>query len=367
MAKSIFSTYSTPENRVTSTILAVFEKLNYNTVASILQILMEDSTIELIEYENQVSFKVPIEEGEKSKTNSKKSVPDGRIRGSFDYIIETKIVEGGVDAKQIKNHCKAMVNEYTFSKLLVLTPDSKCPENLKALLEESKEEDKKIKEQEKKCADRVIWSNFAKLVEGIDTVLDEPYLLFDRESFLLLELKEFIIEEGLLPEDYTKKVLIIPAGTAWGKYQDHSLYKCQPNRSFQKVSYMGFYAGGVKQKHFPKILGYVENLNIQTDNIDEAVVVIDRYGREVGDEERTKIEQQVRERLKNAKKKIEGGWNDNSKYIILSSIDSPGTFVNKQVIENDKKSYSGKRTAFVQRQTYSYIEDLEGKEFTSEL
>jgi F0F1-type ATP synthase delta subunit len=54
MANSIFSTYSTPENRVTSTILAVFEKINSTTVTRILQVLMEDSTIELIEYENQV-------------------------------------------------------------------------------------------------------------------------------------------------------------------------------------------------------------------------------------------------------------------------------------------------------------------------
>ena len=291
MAKSIFSTYSTAENRVTFTILSVFERLNSNTVTSILQVLMEDSTLELIVYDNQV------------KTRTKESVPDGRIKGTFDYIIETKIVQNGINRNQIKNHCESLKHKYSFSKLLVLTPDVACPK----VLEELKEQ----------YPEKIIWGSFAKLVEGIDTVLDEPHLLFDRESFLLLELKEFIIEEGLLPENYSEKVLIVPAGSAWGDYEKYSLYKCQPNRSFQKASYMGFYANGEIKTHFPKILGYVDSLNIQTDNLDEATVVIDRYGPGLDDIERTRIEQEVRDGLKNFKEQIGDQWNEDSKYIFV--------------------------------------------------
>ena len=53
--------------------------------------------------------------------------------------------------------------------------------------------------------------------------------------------------------------------------------------------------------------------------------------------------------------------------IYLSSMDSADTIKNDYAIKNDKTSYSNKTTAFVQRQRYSYLDDLKGKRFTSEL
>lgn len=75
-------------------------------------------------------------------------------------------------------------------------------------------------------------------------------MLQDREKFLLSELNEFLTQEGLLAEDYSDKVLIIPAGNAWEYYLQFGIYKCQESRTFQLSSYMAFYnEGEIKEKN----------------------------------------------------------------------------------------------------------------------
>ncbi|MDP2721748.1 MAG: hypothetical protein Q8O72_03225 [Bacteroidales bacterium] len=328
MANSIFSTYSTAENRVTSTILAVFEKLNTTTVTRILQVLMEDSTIELIEYVNQVK--------------SSDSVPDGRIKGLFDYIIETKVVPNAIKKTQIKNHYKML--KYDFSRLLILTPDFDYPNVLKSL--------------EPEITDKIIWGNFDKIIEGIDSVLQELILLIDREKFLLLELKEFIINERLIAEDYSRKALIVPAGKAWDFYKTYSIYRCQPNRTFKPTSFMGFYADQQIKEYFPKILGYIDNLNIQEEDLNNiSVSVVNGVN-----------ESLIKNKLIQIKKKLQPEeWNGYYKYIILTELNDKETFKNGNPIDNDKTSYSDKGTAFVQKQTYLNLDEINGKKYTSEL
>lgn len=328
MANSIFSTYSTPENRVTSTILAVFEKINSTTVTRILQVLMEDSTIELIEYENQVK--------------ASDSVPDGRIKGLFDYVIETKVVADSIKKKQIENHCKSL--KYDFSRLLILTPDFGYPSILNEI--------------DGKYSEKIIWGNFDKIIEGIDSVLQESILLLDREKFLLLELKEFITNERLTAEDYSKKSVIVPAGKAWDFYQTYTIYRCQPNRTFKPTTYMGFYADRQIKEYFPKILGYVDSLNIQEDDL--TTISIKTVN---GTSEQT-----VRNRLVELKNRLQADeWNGYYKYIVLTDINDSATLKNTNPIDNDKTSYSDKGTAFVQKQTYLNIDDIKGKKYTSEL
>lgn len=328
MANSIFSTYSTAENRVTSTILAVFEKLNSSTVTRILQVLMEDSTVELIEYENQVK--------------SYDSVPDGRIKGLFDYIIETKVVANGINKKQIKNHCKFL--KYDFSRLLVLTPDFDYPTSLKEL--------------DSKYTEKIIWGNFDKIIEGINSVIQESILLLDREKFLLSELKEFIINKRLTAEDYSKKALIIPAGTAWSFYEKHSIYKCQANRTFQQASYLGFYADKQIKEFFPRILGYIDSLNIQKDDLNKIEITVVNNANE----------QEIRNRIIEIKNKLNpDDWNENFKFMVLTEKNDKATYKSDNPIDNDKTSYSDKGTAFVQKQTYLNLDDLKGKKYTSEL
>lgn len=328
MANSIFSTYSTPENRVTSTILAVFEKLNTATVARILQVLTDDSTLELIEYVNQVK--------------SPDSVPDGRIKGLFDYIIETKVVPNAIKINQIENHL--MFLKYDFSKLLILTPDYEYPNVLEGLEQEAR--------------DKIIWGNFDKINEGIDSVLQETILLLDREKFLLLELKGFIINERLISEDYSRKVLIVPAGFAWEFYKSYSIYRCQPNRTFKPTSYLGFYADRQIKQYFPKILGYVDNLNIQKEDLNKiSVVTVNGTSEDL-----------IKQKLFIIKSTLKPNeWNEYYKFIILTDLLDQDTFVNANPIDNDKSSYSDKVTAFVQKQTYLNIDQLHGKRLTSEL
>lgn len=328
MANSIFSTYTTSENRVTSTILAVFEKINTSTVTNILQVLLEDSTIELIEYVNQVK--------------GPKSVPDGRIKGLFDYIIETKVCRDSLKKQQIINHCKLL--QYDFSRLLILTPDYEYPRVLKDL--------------NKEFTERIIWGNFDKIIEGIDAVLQESILLLDRERFLLLELKEFLIKERLISEDYSQKVLIVPAANAWPFYNKYSIYRCQPNRTFKPTGYMGFYANGEIKELFPKILGYIDKIDIHDNDLKD-VPIATVNGTE---------EELIRKTLSNIKVNLKPNeWNGYYKYMVLTGVDDPRTFRNENPIKNDKTSYSSKGTAFVQKQTYLNLDDLKGKKLTSEL
>jgi len=53
---------------------------------------MEDSTLELIKYDNQI------------KNPNSQSVPDGRIKGLFDFFIENKIKEKSINIQQIEKH-----------------------------------------------------------------------------------------------------------------------------------------------------------------------------------------------------------------------------------------------------------------------
>lgn len=336
MSNSIFSTYSTTENQVTSTILAVFERLNSNTVTNILQIIMEDSTLELIKYDNQI------------KNPNSQSVPDGRIKGLFDFFIETKITEKSINIQQIEKHCKYNL-KYDFSKLLVLTPDFSYPDDLKKISTKNS---------------KIIWANFDKIIEAIDSVLQETVLLLDREKFLLIELKDFIINQGLTSEDFTNTVLIIPAGFAWSFYEKYSIYRCQANRTFRNASYLGFYADGEIKKYFPQILGYVNSLNI----IDDDFELIKIFPVKTD-------EKSIKNSLKKLKNKIceenqtniTDDWKNNYKYLILTEKQNGKTFKIDKPIKNNKTSYSDKKTAFVQKQTYLNIEQLKGKKFTSEL
>lgn len=77
MNKSIFSTYHNAENRVTSTILAVLERLSNPTLSAIFQGIEGESNFKMITFENQYK--------------NGNSIPDARIFASLDYIIETKI------------------------------------------------------------------------------------------------------------------------------------------------------------------------------------------------------------------------------------------------------------------------------------
>lgn len=328
---SIFSTYSQGENRVTSTILAVFEKLSVSTVTTIIQRLTQEETLDLVTFTNQPT----------SKNGS--SVPDGKIRGYFEYWIETKIKAGALSRTQLRNHLAHInASDVHNSKLIVLTPDEKRPEKLDDLPDNG----------------NIFWANFDHLVDSVEKMLEESSLLLtDREKFLLVELKTFINNEGLLSEDFSNRVLVVPASRALGFYKKHKAYVCQPFRSFQKSSYLAFYKENRIYNEVPKILGYVENINLKTADYDNLEVVTLQGSRD-----------EIIRRLKLLKEHVaqqdHEGFN---KVFILSENEDQGTVVLEEDIKNNKQSGSGRRTAFVQGQRYVDIQKMKSAKTTTDL
>jgi hypothetical protein len=307
---SIFSTYSQGENRVTSTIISVFEKLNPNTIRTIIQNILGDDTFELIKFENQV------------KKGARSSIPDAKIHSLFELFIETKIEKKSVDDSQINRHLEYLQNAY--SKLLILTPDAIVPFT--------------------NNNPKIIWANFNSILVIIEELLVDYFMITERERFLLFELKLFIINSNLLCEDPSEMITIVPANLAWPEYINCGLYICQQNRSFRETKYLGFYANGAIQNHIPQILGYIDDFNLSTDDI---------YGIDIDDIKGTSNLTLFQERIK--KYQLENKNNlrkESSKIFVLSELNSDLTLKRDSIIENDKLSKTGKNTAYIQNQTY---------------
>jgi len=78
MAKNpLFSTYRQGENRVTSSMLAVFERIDLSLLETILAAAAGESSLQMVSFTNQ-----PPSKG--------RSVPDARISANFAYWFEVK-------------------------------------------------------------------------------------------------------------------------------------------------------------------------------------------------------------------------------------------------------------------------------------
>ena len=234
MPTGLFSTYRQGENRVTSTFLAILERLSLSNIDRILQTLLEDSDFRLINFQNQ-----PIGE---------KSIPDGRIQPSTPIWLETKTARGAANLVQIKSHLGVVDSG---CRLLLLTPDDNEPEFLNTF--------------EKCDKDKVVWSNFRKLSDGIESILqdavDPPT---ERESFLLREFVALLKQDGLL-DSREDTVLVVAARHAWPEYQEIDAYICQQGRSFRPADYLAFYADGNIQPLIPRIVAVQDDLKLTED------------------------------------------------------------------------------------------------------
>lgn len=333
MSKSIFSTYSQGENRVTSTMLSVFRKINLSTFQEILKYVLNDVDITLVLFKDQY------------KEQGMQSIPDARISASFDYFIETKIVRDSLTKNQLEGHLEYLgKSDAKDVRLLLVTPDSKEPKIMEAYRDRP-----------------VFWFNFDLLSEALQSVLDNYRFLTDREKFLLLELDAFIVDSNLLSEDISNKVLIIPSSKLAFKHYDLlKVYICQPNRTFQQASYIGHYGYHVISKEVPKILGVIEDYNLVENQWEEAeITAVD-----------TSMANDLRERLKMISETLrEQGLEvfHSVKIVLLSRSAEEGTVFLPNDITNDKMSYSGKKTAYVQKQVYEDLEKMKKAKFTSEL
>lgn len=210
---SIFSRYSQGENRVTSSILAVFRTLSLPAFDYLASGLAGIDT-GLINISDQ-----PGQGGQ--------GVPDGEISANFKILIETKMPGNDANIEQLKQHLSRL-EDYTGTGVLVyLSADQTMPDEVANL------------------GDKVIWKSFADLRQLFDELLThESITLSNIESFLLEQLVAMMEnEKGLLP--IIDEVVVVAARKAWAIYQNHPLYICQAGRSFRNVNYIAFYADGV--------------------------------------------------------------------------------------------------------------------------
>lgn len=118
MGSNIFSTYSTGENRVTASILAVIQSLSLSRIERLLGALMEESEFELVRFQNQ-----PASGGS--------GVPDAVILTSCRLLIETKTSRNAVRSEQLRRHLDRLDKESeSMQRLLVLTPDNSHPDQI---------------------------------------------------------------------------------------------------------------------------------------------------------------------------------------------------------------------------------------------
>lgn len=312
---SIFSTYSTGENRVTASLLAVLGSLSLGRIERLLAAMLEQSEFELVRFQNQPS---------KGGTG----VPDAIIHASIRMLVETKTERNGLNEPQLRRHLKRLDNAKEQSQfLLVLTPDDERPKI-----------GDEIKDQ------RMAWTSLALLDQAIDEMLADPHeVVSEREAFLLRELQNFFEAENLLasPND----VVIVAARQAWPEYEELHAYVCQPNRPFQQVGRLGFYSKNRVYPLVPKIL------LVQ----DDVEMVVGKYDGELG----KLVEQIVTKsaRLRDERYKV----------FLLSAPDSPDTLKLSAPIPNDIKSQAGRRTAFTMGQRYVASSQLLLAKTTSDL
>ena len=170
MANSpLFSTYRGGENRVTSSMMAVFQRLELSLLERLLGAVAQESALQLVAFVNQPA-------------GAGASVPDARVSARFDYWFETKTVPNALGAKQLSEHYKNLTVGAKHERLFVVTPDAEKPAALASLDD-----------------DRVIWFNFRAMSDAIDEILDDNTTFVGEQTrFLLRELQQLFSEDGLL-------------------------------------------------------------------------------------------------------------------------------------------------------------------------
>lgn len=315
MSGSIFSTYTTGENRVTASILAVLKSLALGRIERLLGALMGESEFELVRFQNQ-----PAKGG--------RGVPDAAIVSSCRLLVETKIGRKAIDPAQLRRHLKRLDKaSETTQRLLALTPDDSCPDEIQRIAD-----------------GRLVWASFSALDQAIEELLDDKAeVVSEREAFLLRQLQTMLVEEGLLAS--ATDVLVVPARHAWPEYHEVHAYACQPKRPFQPVKRIAFYSGGQIHPVVPTILKTYQSVMLEAGKFDG------RLG-------------EVVDKLLKCGLRDEG---TSSKVMLLSPPDDAKTIHLKAPIINDLQSETGRQIAFTQNQRYVSLERLKTAKTTSQL
>lgn len=332
MPKPLLSTYRTGENRVTSSTMAVFERIDLALVQELLRAVTGmGSELQAVSFENQVA--------------APDTVPDAQISARFSWWFETKTE---TDAYASEGHGRTQLREH--SKLLhdpdallfVITPDPVRPawfETLDGLADATYRE-------------RILWFSFRDLAEAIGKLITDPARVTGEQTrFLLAELVSLYEADGLLSADDT---VVVAARAAWPEYQRRAAYICQPNRPFRAgLKYFGFYAEGVIQPLIPRIRQHhVAVLFTPAEAITR---------RAIGETEVADLIDHLLD---------EGSRTDGESYdvLLLTGPDDPQTVRLQAPITNDTVTESGKPWGWTLSQRYTSLDKLtSGITRTSEL
>ncbi|MCX5051983.1 hypothetical protein OG895_32465 [Streptomyces sp. NBC_00201] len=327
----LFSTYRTGENRVTSSTMAVFERIDL----ALVQELLETATagageLPTVFFHNQVM--------------TDEAIPDARISARFTWWFETKTVRGayageGHGRSQLRAHARQLDGDAS-ARLFVLTPDPARPAWFAQF--------DGVPEQ---VRDRVLWLSFRDLATAIEAVVTNPARLVGEQTrFLLYELIALYEAEGLLTNDDT---VIVAARSAWPEYQRLAAYVCQPGRSFREgLTHFGFYTDGVIQPLLARIHAHHTEVLLTREEAERHrseghVELADLIGTLVRDGYRP-----------------EGGSNG---IFLLSAPGDPDTVQLGQPILNDTVTETGRPWAWTLGQRYTSLDRLKTATRTSDL
>lgn len=329
MAKNpLFSTYRQGENRVTSSMLAVFERIDLALLEELLTASTGESALQLVSFVNQ-----PPGHGA--------SVPDGRISARFSYWFEVKTARDAVNRRQLQEHLRCLTGDAQDERLFVVTPDAAEPAVVGDLAD-----------------GRVVWFSFAHLHDAISQVLGaSDQVISERTGFLLRELQALLVDDGLLDHD---DVVVVAARVAYGEYLEHAAYVCQPGRSFRDgLTRLGFYAKGAIQPEFPRILHREEQVPFSAAEVEERRASTDFSDQRIAEVIETFVGNGARQSA------------ESYQVFLLSPPDDEDTLVLARPILNTKRAASGRPWAWTLQQRYvsskqltdpavSTTEDLDG-------
>ncbi|MCQ4085219.1 hypothetical protein NGB36_32845 [Streptomyces sp. RB6PN25] len=327
----LFSTYRTGENRVTSSTMAVFERIDL----ALVQELLETATggageLPTVSFHNQVT--------------TDEAVPDARISARFTWWFETKTTRGaytgeGHGRSQLRAHARQLDGDPS-ARLFVLTPDPARPTWFTQLDGIGPH-----------VRDRVLWLSFRDLATATEAVVTNPARLVGEQTrFLLYELIALYEAEGLLTSDDT---VIVAARSAWPEYQRLAAYVCQPERSFREgLTHFGFYADGVIQPVLARIRTH-----------HPAVLLTHEEAERYRADGHTELAQLIGALVEEGYRP-EGNSNG---VILLSAPDDPDTVQLGKPVINDTVTASGRPWAWTLGQRYTSLDRLKAAARTSEL
>jgi hypothetical protein len=325
MAKNpLFSTYRQGENRVTSSMLAVFERIDLSLLETLLASAAGESSLAMVTFTNQ-----PPGKGH--------SVPDARISARFAYWFEVKTARNALGGHQLSEHLASLGGEGD-ERLFVITPDAEQPDIVSRI-----------------ANPRLVWFNFRSLYDAIERFAFDPAAgVSEQNRFLLRELQALMVHDGLIDSD---DVVVVAARFAYPEYLARSLYICQAERAFRGgLTHMAFYANSAIQVHVARIR-YREDLVSFTHEEATARLGGSESDRKVGTVIKADLQAGTREEGKQ------------QQVFLLSGPDDPDTIRLPQPIVNDTIAESGRSWAWTMGQRYASLTNLtrSGISVTSDL